>query len=216
MSFMHRRLRRPFPATGEPVIPDHDIRAAFSSSLFRFEQLAREFTDESLGLERMVLHSQEPGQNASTHTFRAPESTMTRQEIWRVKFLLLDILYGEPSSAMTRISCDLTSDHGQLRPAWDLAHRFHDAQYTGSRYPVRTADVVHGAVASYGLDCFRPNLAKCLALWTGLPSSERALLSADVTGVLDAVITRLHALEASYSAVEDSSWALVRYEGYVR
>ncbi|MET8752218.1 hypothetical protein ABZW32_19255 [Streptomyces sp. NPDC004667] len=192
---------------------DPDLQQAFCNALLRFEELAREFTRENLELERVVLHSGQAGSGRAANTFKVPESTMTRQEVWRVKFLLLDIVYGEPSSAMTRITSDLTSSRGYLYNVWNLVLHLKNTEFDGPRPSAGTIEAVHAAIAAYGLGQFKPNVTKCLALWTGVPEAERALLSGDVTNALNGVIARLRALEASFSDVEYNTWALVHRNG---
>ncbi|WP_455402938.1 hypothetical protein [Streptomyces bambusae] len=191
-----------------------EAQAAFCRELFRFEEVAREFTADNLHLERIVLRTK--GSDGSVeNTFSAPEATLGRGEVWRVKFLLLDIAYGEPTCAVTRISTDLTGERGRLHPAWRLALH---ARESGFRepLPLGAVDGAHAAVVAYGLECFRPNLAKCRALWGSLPASERALLSADVAEVMTAVCERLNALEGAFSAVEHASWVLQTAEHSAR
>ncbi|WP_405497504.1 hypothetical protein [Streptomyces sp. NBC_00096] len=181
-------------------------QGAFCTALFRFEELSREFTADSLRLERIVLRTG-VAHGESGDTFQAPEATLNRGEIWRTKFLLLDICYGEPTGTVTRITGDLTHAQGRLHRAWELALQARASGFRGP-LPLDSVDDVHRTVAAYGLESFRPNMAKCRALWGGLPASERALLSSDVTTVMAAVTERLNALESAFSAVEHSAWVL--------
>ncbi|MFE9560018.1 hypothetical protein ACFYM0_02770 [Streptomyces sp. NPDC006487] len=179
-------------------------RWAFSEAVLRFGELVHAFTADNLRLERIVLRTKAE-QGAIADTFSTPEQTVGHQEVWRVKFLLLDIVYGEPSSAITRITTDLTGDRGRLRPAWDLALRIREGAYG---FPTSDVDHAHRAVSEYGLELFRPNMAKCRALWNSLPAEERARLSPDVTDVMAAVSERLNAMESAFSALEHGSWVL--------
>ncbi|MEV7417070.1 hypothetical protein [Streptomyces sp. NPDC089919] len=192
--------------TSEPGDTVHalELRTVFCESLFRFMDLAHGFTADNLRLEELVLHCRTDGQEAPAPTFNTPESTLGHDESRRVKFLLLDIVYGEPTSAVIRIPADLTGDRGRLRAAWELALGIRD----GAPTPAGATDLAQRAVAEYAVEVFRPNLARCRALWNGLPAPERALLSSDVTDVMAEVTARLNALESAFSAVDHGCWAL--------
>ncbi|MFI8105913.1 hypothetical protein [Streptomyces sp. NPDC086023] len=193
------------PSVASPAPEAAESRTAFRDALVRFEELARTCTADSLRMEDLVLRAGRAAPEATTHPFHAAGSAQDRHEVRRVTLLLLDILYGEPMSAVTRITTDLTGDRGRLRPAWEFALR---VRGDAGGPPAEGVDHVHQVVVAYGRETFRPNLARCRALWSRLPAADRALLSPEVTGVMARVTEHLDALESAFSAVEHASRAL--------
>ncbi|MCX4781805.1 hypothetical protein [Streptomyces sp. NBC_01264] len=178
--------------------------SVFAEALVEIEDLARAFTSDSLRLEQLALY---PGRSAG-------DGPSPRKR-WLERFLLLDIAYGEPTSAIVRLVSDLNRDSGALRPARDLSR----AILTGAGptvEPARGISRTYGSIARYVVDSFRPNLVKARALWAGPSAAERARLSADVTAVLDQGRGRLAALEEAFRTAEHAAWLLQTSERTAR
>lgn len=171
--------------------------ASFREALRRLEGLARAFAADTLHLERLVLCARDGTGGPAGSTFTGPEAAPDRQEAWRVAFLLLDIAYGEPTSAVERIATDLTREQGALRPARDLALRIGTPGCEGPLRGAATAAAAD-ALTRYGREVLRPNLAKCRALWRG-PSAGAA---PEVRAVLERGRDRLDFLEDAFRAAE--------------
>ncbi|MGP3690519.1 hypothetical protein ACTVZO_38485 [Streptomyces sp. IBSNAI002] len=171
--------------------------SAFAEALVQVEALSRAFTSDSLHLERLALH---PGPSAHD----GPDS---RRRRWLQRLLLLDIAYGEPTSAVVRLASDLTRDSGALRPARDLCRAILAGGEPAAESTL-ASELAYDAIARYTLETFRPNLIKAHALWAGPSARERNRFSSEVTAVLDRGRARLSALDEAFRNAEHAAWLL--------
>ncbi|GEC10545.1 hypothetical protein SSP24_82000 [Streptomyces spinoverrucosus] len=183
--------------------PSNELQTLFRDSLMCFQEMVSEFSKEALELERLVLNSCHRGSADTSGLFASPQSTMVREEAWRVKFLLLDLIYGEPTTLLGRTSGDLTSAKGSLHFAWTWAQRLRSDE-EARQFSPHIARAVGRDVMSYYADVLQPRYRACLRLWTSLDPADMALLSDGVKSVVIGIIDQLHRIDAAFHEVVQS------------
>lgn len=182
-------------------LPDRGLQKDFRDRIVHVEANVRAFYDTALRLEQLTLHSFLRGEECgAAHQFPSHE------EFWRLKYLLLDLVYGEPTTLMFRTSWDLTSPKGKLNPVWSWAQRLPTTDTL--MFSLHTPEKLEHVFNEYLETTFRPRHQNCISLWCSPTSEDISLLSDEARDALFSATGRLHELDNALQAAERSCHAL--------